>query len=103
MVSTVLFLLSLHVCEILLWATTYVNLPDLEGPRTFPDALYFSFVTFTGLGYGDITIFGKWRLLSGVEAMNGILLFGWSAAMLFALIQHLWRMAPPSSRGEEGS
>ncbi len=89
--STALFLLSLHFCEVVLWAVTYSILPDLEGPRTFPDALYFSYITFTTLGYGDVTIVGKWRMLSGVEAMNGILLFGWSTAMLFALIQRLWQ------------
>ena len=99
--STVLFLLFLHVCEVVLWALAYSILPDLEGLSTFPHALYFSFITFTTLGYGDITIVGKWRLLSGIEAMNGILLFGWSTAMLFGLIQQLWRIGHPS-REEKG-
>jgi voltage-gated potassium channel len=94
--STALFLLSLHVCEVVLWAVAYSILPGLESLRAFPDAVYFSCTTFTTLGYGDITIVGKWRFLSGVEAMNGILLFGWSTAMLFALIQHLWHAGHPS-------
>ena len=96
--TTGLFLLFLHVCEVVLWAETYCLLPGLEGPRTFPEALYFSFITFTTLGYGDVTIHGDWRLLSGIEAMNGILLFGWSTAMLFALVQHHWRIAYTSRR-----
>ena len=99
--STVLFLLFLHVCEVVLWALTYSLLPDLGALRAFPDALYFSYITFTTLGYGDITIVGKWRMLSGVEAMNGILLFGWSTAMLFGLIQQLWRIGH-SLHGEKG-
>lgn len=99
--STVLFLLFLHVCEVVLWALTYSLLPDLEAFRAFPNALYFSYITFTTLGYGDITIVGKWRMLSGVEAMNGILLFGWSTAMLFGLIQQLWRIGH-SLHGEKG-
>lgn len=99
--ATALFLLALHVCEVVLWAEVYCILPDLEGPRTFPEALYFSFATFTTVGYGDVTIQGKWRLLSGIEAMNGILLFGWSTAMLYALIRHHWQIGY-SSREEKG-
>ncbi|MGW8286164.1 MAG: potassium channel family protein [Candidatus Deferrimicrobiaceae bacterium] len=84
-----------------LWALTYFLLPDLGALRAFPNALYFSYITFTTLGYGDITIVSRWRLLSGVEAMNGILLFGWSTAMLFGLIQHLWQIRH-LSREEKG-
>ena len=68
------------------------DLPGVEELTTWEDAIYFSIVTFTTLGYGDITISGGWRLLSGIEAMSGILLFGWSAALLFALVQQLSRM-----------
>lgn len=91
LMSTALVLLSLHTLEILLWALTYILLPLKGQLPNLADSLYFSFVTFTTLGYGDITLIDSWRLLSGIEAMNGILLFGWSTAMLFAVVQRLWR------------
>jgi hypothetical protein len=83
-------LLSLHILEVIIWALAYTMLPDLAGPDKFEDALYFSFITFTTVGYGDVTLFGEWRLLSGIEAMNGILLFGWSSALVYTTVQKLW-------------
>ena len=50
-------------------------------------AVYFSLVTFTTLGYGDITLDAPWRILTGIEALNGVLLLGWSTALTFAVIQ----------------
>ena len=64
---------------------------DLE---TFETAVYFSFVTFTTLGYGDITLSESGRVLSGIQALNGILLVGWSTAVLFAVVQKLWQRDP---------
>ncbi len=58
---------------------------------SFEEATYFSFVTFTTLGYGDITLAGAWRILSGIEALNGVLLLGWSTALLFAVVQRTWK------------
>jgi hypothetical protein len=45
------------------------------------------------LGYGGITLDPEWRVLSGLEAMNGILLFGWSTALLFAVVQRSWKLS----------
>jgi hypothetical protein len=47
-------------------------------------------VTFTTLGYGDITLNSEWRVLSGFEAINGILLVGWTTAFLYAVIRRTW-------------
>ena len=91
LIKTVLILITLHAIEIMLWAASYmVLLPDGE-LAPFEKAVYFSFVTFTTLGYGDITLSEGWRLLSGIEALNGILLIGWTTAMLFAVVQRMWR------------
>ncbi len=89
MISTALVMLLLHIAEVVLWATAYWTfVPDeLE---SFEEATYFSFVTFTSLGYGDITLSSKWRLLSGIEALNGILLAGFSTALLFGVLARAW-------------
>ncbi len=87
--STALLLVALHLIEIGLWAVTYrVLVPDQL--TTFEQAAYFSAVTFTTLGYGDITLSSAWRILSGFEAIDGILLIGWTTAFLFAVLQKIW-------------
>jgi hypothetical protein len=53
----------------------------------FEEATYFSMVTYATVGYGDIVLEPQWRIMSGFEAMSGILLFGWSTAMLFSIVQ----------------
>ncbi len=88
--ATGVVLMVLHFVEVVIWAETYRFLPVGDSVDSFEEAVYFSFVTFTTLGYGDVTISGEWRLLSGVQAMNGIILFGWSTALLFAVVQRLW-------------
>jgi len=89
--STVIVLISLHAIQITVWAVAYLAvLPEGE-LETFEKALYFSFVTFTTLGYGDITLSEGWRLLSGIQALNGILLVGWTTALLFSVVQRSWQ------------
>ena len=83
----VLWLFILHTSEVWLWAAAYWRLTDLPD---FETALYFSTVSFTTLGFGDIVLEKSWRLLSALEAANGILLFGWSTAFLFAVIRRIW-------------
>ena len=83
-------LVSLHTLEIMLWAGTYKVLVPAGELADFEAAVYFSFVTFTTLGYGDITLSDGWRLLSGIQALNGILLVGWSTALMFAVVQKTW-------------
>jgi len=89
--STVTVLIVLHVIQIAVWAAAYQSLLPEGELATFEAALYFSFVTFTTLGYGDITLSEGWRLLSGIEALNGILLIGWTTALLFAVVQRSWQ------------
>jgi hypothetical protein len=84
------FLAVKHYLDIILWAVGYWFFAGLAEFANFDDAVYFSSVTYTTLGYGDIVLTNKWRLVCGIEAMNGILLFGWSTALLFLLVQYLW-------------
>lgn len=81
---TAAVLLVLHLVEVLMWAFAYYTIPGIETPTTVEECIYFSMVTFTSLGYGDIVISSSWRLFSGIQAMAGMLVFGWSSALLFA-------------------
>jgi len=91
LIWTAVVLMLLHLVEVGLWAVTYRLLPE-NHLDTFEKAAYFSLVTFTTVGYGDITLTEtKWRLLSGMEALNGILLVGWSTALLFMIFQWSWK------------
>ena len=79
-------------------------LTSSEQLDTFEQAVYFSMVTFTTLGYGDIRLGPDLRLLSGIEALNGILLVGWTTALLFAVLQHSWKaMGDAAARHERQS
>jgi len=89
--STVIVLIVLHTIEIGIWAIAYLSLVTVAELETLESALYFSFVTFTTLGYGDITLAAPWRVLSGIEALNGIMLVGWTTAFLFAVVQRSWK------------
>ena len=88
--QTAIALLLFHIIEVTVWAITYNLLPNLDQPDSFEEAVYFSMVTFTSLGYGDVVITARWRLLSGIQATAGLLIFGWSTAVLFAVVQRLW-------------
>lgn len=91
--STSVVLILLHVLEAFYWALLFFSFPAKAGLDSFHEALYFSMVTFTTLGYGDITLNADWQLLAGVEGMVGIVVFGMTTAMLFAAIQKSWRVA----------
>ena len=86
----VLSVFSVHVIQIWLWAILYLFL-DSVTLHTLSEALYFSTVTFTTVGYGDIILGPETRMLSAVEAANGFLLFGWTAAFIFEVISQLYR------------
>ena len=91
LIKTVLIVFALHAIEIMVWAGAYQVLLPLRELGSFEQAVYFSFVTFTTLGYGDITLSEGWRVLSGIEALNGILLVGWTTALIFSVVQAIWR------------
>lgn len=93
--TTASALLLLHLIEVLLWAVAYYAIPTIETPSTAEDCIYFSMVTFTSLGFGDIVISNSWRLLSGIQAMAGMLVFGWSSALLFAAMTFVGGFGKP--------
>lgn len=85
MMATAAVLMVAHTLEILVWAWTYHIVEATAAPES--DLLYFAFVNYTTLGYGDITPAREWRLIGPMTAMNGVLLFGWSAAVLFEVLR----------------
>jgi hypothetical protein len=101
LIGTVIVLLFLHTLEIIVWAYAYLALLPSGELASFEESVYFSFVTFTTLGYGDITLTENWRLLSGIEALNGIMLVGWTTAMLFAVVQKTWQGMAHKIRGSD--
>src|SRR6476469_283513 len=104
MVVTAAALMVAHTLEIFVWAVSYWMVGAVPAGS---DLLYFAFVNYTTLGYGDITPVQEWRLKGPMTAMNGILLFGWSTAVLFEVLrktlEHLAAIAAPkSSSGDRG-
>ena len=91
LLTTVVVASVLHALQVAIWAIAYLMMLPAGELQTMEEALYFSFVTFTTLGYGDITLSEGWRILSGMEALNGILLVGWTTALLFAVVQRTWQ------------
>jgi hypothetical protein len=72
--------------QIMLWGGLFLWLGEFEQAY---DAIYHSAVNFTSLGYGDIVMRRERRLLGPLEAVNGVLMLGMSAAALMAIVQHM--------------
>jgi hypothetical protein len=85
--SIVLLMFVISVLEVLVWAITYLVLNAIEG---LEQALYFSMVTFTTLGYGDVLLDENWRLLASFEAASGIIMFGWTTAIVMAVVHRIF-------------
>ena len=85
----VVALLAVHLTEAACWAAFY------SYERCFADfntSLYFSMITYTTVGYGDVVLRDKgWRLLGGVEALTGSLMVGWSTVILIRVVTKLYQ------------
>lgn len=87
-ISMVLLLLFVgHLIQIAIWAALFMYLSEFTD---FLTAFYHSAVNFASLGYGDIVMSEKWRLLGALEASNGVLMFGLSAGTLLAVMTRLF-------------
>ena len=81
MITVVMGLFAVMTTEVWLWAGIYRLLGILTD---FETALYFSTITFSTVGYGDVVPAHGWRVLAALEGINGFLLIGWSTAYLIA-------------------
>jgi hypothetical protein len=87
-----------HAVEIAIYGLTFFFLAGWLGAGTlgdpahlsFPRCLYFSAETYSSLGYGDIVPTGGLRLLAGMEALNGLLLIGWTASYVYISMERFW-------------
>jgi len=84
MIATVSVLMAAHASEVLVWAMAYGIVDAVPAGSSL---VYFAFVNYTTLGYGDIVPVKDWQLLGPMTAMNGVLLFGWSTAVIFEVLR----------------
>jgi hypothetical protein len=84
MVRTAVALMVAHTLEVFVWALAYAVIGAAPAGS---DLLYFAFVNYTTLGYGDVTPIRAWQLTGPMTAMNGILMFDWSTALLFEVLR----------------
>jgi Ion channel len=86
MTTVTLITAAAHLTQIALWAVAFLLCGQIS---VFEEAFYFSAQNYTSLGYGDIQLAEPWRLLGPLETINGLLLFGVSTAVLYAILSRL--------------
>ena len=77
---------GLHIVQIIIWALFFIGSDGLPDAST---AFYFSSVTYTTLGYGDVVLPHAWRAMSGLESLTGILTAGLSTGFFFNLLNRI--------------
>ena len=98
LITGVLGILATHTLQVWIFGLAFYVMHHAEGwgelagnfSGSLLDCVYFSFTTFTTLGYGDIEAMGILRFLTGIEALNGLVLITWSASFLFVEMQRYW-------------
>jgi hypothetical protein len=88
----IMLALVAHLIEIGVWAALFVLLGEFQSLGV---AFYHSAINYTTLGYGDIVMSPAWKTLGPIEAINGLLMFGVSTAMIFAVIQRMLQIRFP--------
>jgi hypothetical protein len=94
-VTAILIAFSAHLLEIALWAVVFMTCGEFTA---FAAAFDHSAVNYTTLGYGNVVMSPAWRLMGPLEAADGMLMFGVTTAMIFAVIQRLIRARLPDLR-----
>jgi hypothetical protein len=105
LIGVILGAFAAHAFEITLYAGAIFGIVEFMGlgslgnvgSHSFSMCLYFSAETFTSLGYGDVIPVGDLRLLAGAEALNGLLLIGWSASYAYIAMERYWSNDAPGT------
>jgi hypothetical protein len=84
MVATLVVLTITHMVEIAIWAG-FTSVAGILAPPL--DPFEYAFENYTALGYGDILAGGKWRIMGPIMSLNGLLLIGWSVAIIFEVLK----------------
>lgn len=92
--------LTSHMVHALLYAVVYLVLENIGGFGTIggerghdlADAFYFSITSYTTLGIGDLFPTGALRIISGIEALNGLVMVGWTASMTYLYMEKFWHI-----------
>jgi hypothetical protein len=98
-ILTIFGLLALHSIEIWAYAFLYEVVAEFD---TLETSLYFSATTFTTLGFGDVTLDPGRRLIAGTEGLIGLILIGWSTAILVSLTTRMNDVRFPGRRSRSG-
>jgi hypothetical protein len=105
-IIVVLGIFAIHTVEIWFYALIFLAIGAIGD---FETALYFSVVTFSSLGYGDIVLTPQWRIFGAIEAANGLIMIAWSTAFLLSLmtrlraLEHDWLEGRVDAKGKDGS
>ena len=92
------WIVFLHLIEITAWAILYVATGAMAD---LPSALYFSGVTYTTTGYGDLLLPPEWRLVGAIEPVTGILMCGWSTGFFFLVVSRVFKTEAGESSGRD--
>ena len=82
-----MWVVVLHLIQVGLWAVVFWRARELP---TLETAVYFSLVSYTTIGFGDVVLGPGWRVLAGIEGLAGIILIGWSTAFVFAVVNRMY-------------
>lgn len=101
-----------HLLQVLLYAVAFYwmlstgGFGDLGGVTddpNFADMFYFSITSYTTLGIGDLYPHGAIRIVSGIEALNGLVVVGWTASFTYLKMERYWRIPEETARDEIGT
>lgn len=100
-----------HLLQVLLYAAAFYGMLRVGGfgdiggvtSANFADLFYFSITSYTTLGIGDLFPHGAIRIVSGIEALNGLVLVGWTASFTYLKMERYWRIPEEVERDETGS
>lgn len=100
-----------HLLQVTLYAVAFVQMiysggfgaiGGLPPHPAFADVFYFSITTYTTLGIGDLFPHGAIRIVSGIEALNGLVMVGWTASFTYLKMERYWQVPEESARDDEG-
>ena len=99
LIRVAMWILAAHLFEIEIWACFYTWAQAFSDIRA---SFYFSAVTYTTVGYGDLVLPEKWRLFAAVEGLTGILMCGWSTGIFFAVVSRMHFAQSAGTAGVDG-